>query len=165
MLVSSLVPSLPTSLLIILSHIYRASVTPISSGLLNILPCFGLKWLLYLKNSCPASSWHPLMISSKATSSLLFPPMSKKLPCTYLYLQSSLNVSTVNTLYITVINSLWVFWGWWLCFISFCIIRPMHVSWHILHPIQANWTYKGMKILLREPIHRGPRVSQHILIG
>ena len=63
--------------------------------------------------------WHLLMINSKATSSLLFPPMPKKLPCTCLYFQSNLNASTVNTLYITVINSLWVFWRWWLCFISF----------------------------------------------
>ena len=63
--------------------------------------------------------WHLLMINSKATSSLLFPPMPQKLPCTYLYFQSNLNGSTVNTLYITVINSLWVFWRWWLCFISF----------------------------------------------
>ena len=165
MLVSFLVPSLPTSLLISLSHVYCTSVTPISSALLNILPCFGLKWLLYLKNSRTASSWHLLMINSKATSSLLFPPIPKKLSCTYLYFQSNLNASTVNTLYITVINSLWVFWRWWLCFISFCIIRPMHVSWHVLNPIKANWTYKGMKILLREAIHHGPQVFQHILIG
>lgn len=93
------------------------------------------------------------------------PQMRKRLPCTYLYFQSNVYIYTVNTSYITVINSLWASWEWGPCFISFCIISPIYISWHVLNSIQSNWTYKGMKILLREAIHHGPWVSLHILTG